>query len=153
MKKKHDVEKYKDRVKSVQEFDSKVNQKENAFNSKNYKKYKRYTCTAMLIERKNKEKEYNEKNFRLKIIGVNGDKIPSYYKTNKDWWKLRQDYVEQPANTSQRQLQQDNKFWSRNDPILLADFSNEEAPKDAFKVHFKIENKKNNISEKPNNEK
>ena len=46
-----------------------------------------------------------------------------------------------------------NKFWSRNDPILLADFSNEEAPKDAFKVHFKIENKKNNISEKPNNEK
>jgi hypothetical protein len=107
----------------------------------------------MLIDRKNKENDYNQNNFTLKIIGVNGDKIPMYYKTNKEWWKLRQDYTEKPANTSQRQLQQDNKFWSRNDPIYLADFSNEEAPKDPNKVHFKIEDKSHVIAEKPNHEK
>ena len=105
----------------------------------------------MLIDRRNKENEYNEKYFKQKGRGASGEDLPSYYKTNKEWWKLKSNYVDEPANISQWKLKQDNKFWSRNDPILLADFTSEEAPLDVFKVHFKVENKKVHIAEKPNN--
>jgi hypothetical protein len=107
----------------------------------------------MQKNRKDKENEYNHQHFKLKIKGVHGGDIPLFQQTNKEWWKLRDGYNSNPRNTSQIQLHQDNKFWSRNDAILLADFSTEEAPLNAFKQHFKVESKKHNIAAKPTEDK
>ena len=152
-KKTKDIEKFHGKVKSIREFDSKVEIKENVIYNKNWKKNKRYTRTEMIKNRKDKENEYNKQHFKLKMIGVHGQDLPTFAQTNKEWWKLRDGYKSNPKNISHWQLQQDNQFWSRNDQILLADFTGEEAPLDAFKVHFKVENKKDHISEKPNHDK
>lgn len=140
-------------MKSIREFDSKVNNKENMFTRKNFQKCKRYTRTKMLKERTEFNNSYNAEHFKLKMLGVHGGELPSFYQTNKEWWKQRKGYVENPNNISHCQVQQDNKFWSRNDPVLISDFTAEPAPQDAFKVHFKIESKKENFAEKPNHDK
>lgn len=152
-KKTKDIEKFHGKVKSIREFDSKIDIKEEIIYKKNLSKSNRFTRTEMINNRRNKENEYNQQHFRLKIKGVHGGEIPLFQQTNKEWWKLRDSYKVNPRNTSHIQLQQDNKFWSRNDPILLADFSSEEGPLDAFKVHFKVESKKHNIASKPTDNK
>jgi hypothetical protein len=104
-------------------------------------------------ERTDKENKYNEQHFKLKILGVHGGDLPQFHQTNKEWWKLRDNYVENPINNSHHQVVQDNKFWSRNDLMLLADFSSGEAPKDPHKVLIKSIIKKGKCSEKPNHQK
>lgn len=104
-------------------------------------------------ERTEKENKYNEDNFKLKILGIHGGDLPQFHRTNKEWWKLRDGYVENAANNSHHQIVQDNKIWSKNDLMLLADFSSEEAPKDPHKVFVKSVKRKDKYSEKPNHQK
>lgn len=119
----------------LKEFDAKIEEKENCYFRLNYKSQKRYNRTKMLKERKTRENSYNDKHFEMKLNGIHGAELPSFYQTNKEWWKVRDGYKQNPKNASHCQLVQDNKFWSRNDMILLADFTTEEGPQDSFKAN------------------
>ena len=131
------------------DYDQKTNKKEHAYYRLNHQTRNRYTRSQMVDERKKKEDKYNSDHFQLKIKGMHGGDLPSFYKTKKEWWKWQKFYVENPENKSQSLLIQDRK-WARNDDILLADFNTEEAPKDAFKVHLGNRKKIDKVSEKPN---
>lgn len=48
-------------------------------------------------------------------------------------------------------MKQDNKFWARNDEMLLADTKFESGPMDPFKTISAAKEKKNNVIEKINN--
>lgn len=105
----------------------------------------------MLKERKEKDNKYNAEHFVLDVNGIHPQQIPSFYNSKKEWWKARDGYVENPKHKSQAQMKQDNKLWSRNDQMLLADFTDEEAPKDPFRAYSKQLKSKEKLSEKPNN--
>lgn len=142
---------FKGKEKMLKEFDAKIEEKENCIYRKNYVKHKRYTRSKMIKDRNDRENSYNAEHFQMKLTGIHNEEPPKFYKTNKEWWKIRDGYVEQPKNVSHHLLQQENKFWSRNDMVLLADFSTEEAPQQPFKDFKQSQRKKEKITEKPNN--
>jgi hypothetical protein len=79
----------------------------------------------MVKNRLEKRNQYNDANFKLK----------------------------NPTNKSHHQVVQDNKLCSRNDLMLLADYSTCEGPSDQLKVFVKSNNKKERYTEKPNHTK
>lgn len=135
---------------TLKDFDKRVEEKENSYFRMNYQQGKRKTRSKMVQQRTIRENEYNKNNFKQKIQGVNGPNIPSFYKTDKMWWKKKDRYIQNPKNISQGKVLQDNKLCSRNDMILLADFSTNEAPQQPFKEHLVMKNKKDQVTEKPN---
>jgi hypothetical protein len=57
--------------------------------------------------------EYNIKTFGRVAIGVHGKELPRFsddYEA-KDWWKLRNSYVENPHYQSAKLMKQDKRFW------------------------------------------
>ncbi|CAI2363543.1 unnamed protein product [Moneuplotes crassus] len=136
--------------KKLEDFDRGIIDKENSYFRMNYQPEVRRTRSNLIQNRTNRENEYNQKHFKLKVLGVNGPDIPSFYKTNKEWWKKRKEYVENPRNKSQAQMLQNNKLGSRNEMIVLADFSINEAPQQSFKEHVVMKKKKDGIADKPN---
>jgi hypothetical protein len=107
----------------------------------------------MVKNRTEKGNQYNDENFKLKILGVHGGDLPQFHQTNQEWWKIKENYVENPTNKSHHQVVQDNKLCSRNDLMLLADYSINEGPPDQLKVFVKGKQKKDRYTEKPNNTK
>lgn len=95
----------------------------------NYKKGKKYTRSIMVEKRKKILGEYNKTHFKLKIKGVNGEDISLFHNGHKEWWKNKNSYIENPKCISQGQLLEDKKLHCRNESMLLADFTVEEAPK------------------------
>ena len=104
----------------------------------------------MLKDRKKAGEKYNKSHFKHKIEGVHGGDLPLFYKSHKEWWKNKKNYIENPWNTSQAKLLQDKKLHSRNDLMLLSDFTTKEAPQNSFKVFTKTIVKGDNIPTKPN---
>lgn len=62
---------------------------------------------------------------------------------------MKSDYVKNPNNKSQLLMNQNRKYWAKNDKILLADKSREPAPlTDSFKTcHIPIK-MMDNVTEK-----
>jgi hypothetical protein len=64
----------------------------------------------MVKNRAEKGNQYNDENFKLKILGVHGGDLPQFHHTNQEWWKAKENYVENPTNKSHHQVVQDNKL-------------------------------------------
>lgn len=114
------------------------------------------TKEMMEEDRKKRMLEYNMKVFGNVSIGIHGRELPKFNdasdkKTcNKEWWQKQNSYRENPKFQSLKMMKQSNKFWAKNDDILLADIGEEEAPKDTFKTTYEKREYKNQIADKPN---
>lgn len=77
----------------------------------------------------------NTQKFGEQTIGIHGQELPLYSKTDesKHWWKYfpRGD----PKVTSLVQLKQNTKYWADDDQMLLSDVKPEAGPQDPFKVN------------------
>lgn len=72
-------------------------------------------------------------------VGVHAAPLPGYSDCenieDKMYWQNAKDYVRAPKNVSRLQLQQDRKWWAKNDKLLLSDLSPEQSsPIDSFKA-------------------
>ena len=80
----------------------------------------------------------NMKQYRGVNVGVHGRKLPGYSESenteDKKYWQIAKDYVHTPENVSRLQLSQDNKWWAKNDKMLLSDLSPQQCSQiDSFK--------------------
>lgn len=84
-------------------------------------------------------------------VGIHGQELPKFAATDesKKWWKLANGKSTPPVQ-SQIRLQQNNKYWAKDDEIRLADASAEGAPVDQFKREHVPQPPKNTIAVKIN---
>lgn len=111
-----------------------------------YKEVDGMTKRQVEEERKKEMIDYNMKTFGKVSIGVHGKELPKFSQdhTVKEWWKLKQGYVEQPEKISQKEMAMEKKYWANRDEMLLADTKSEPGPIDPFKtIHVKQEVKEN----------
>ena len=96
--------------------------------------------------------DYNLKTFGRVAIGVHGKELPKFSEEepSKQWWKLKKGFNSNPKYQSSKLLKQEQKFWSKNDQMYLADTKDEPAPVDPFKTMHFTKTKKNDIVEKVN---
>ena len=78
----------------------------------------------------------NTQKFGTQTVGVHGCELPKFSeaKESKTWWNYQQDRKQNPLVQSATVLKQNQKFWAKNDLILLGDKTNDGAPKDALKT-------------------
>ena len=90
------------------------------------------------------------KTFGKVSIGVHGKELPKFSESqsNKEWWKTKSGYSEQPLYKSHKLLKQDQKFWAKNDEMYLADTMSEMAPTDPFKTIYQKKVRKQEVIEK-----
>lgn len=65
-----------------------------------------------------------------------------------NYWEMNVNYKKMPKNVSQKLIQQNNKYWSKNDEVLLSDYNGVTPPIDTFKKEYYAQSKKNEVSEK-----
>jgi hypothetical protein len=135
--------KFKGKERTLRDFDSKIEQKENCYFRMNYKKGDRYTRTKMLISRRDQEIAYNSKNFKInrsliyqfdpyspkdqKAAEESKRPLPSFYKVVKH---------------HPDKLGKDNMFFRIvNSQVLSEEVSAEDMPDDPFKK-FEVSCKK-----------
>ena len=78
----------------------------------------------------------NTQKFGSQTIGIHGGELPKFSEAreSKTWWHYQQDRKQNPLVQSATVLKQSQKFWAKNDLILLGDKTNEGAPKDQLKT-------------------
>lgn len=79
----------KGKVKSIRDFDAKIEKKENSILCLGHKQTKGYTKRKMLQERRKTENEYNAAHFKLKPSKMHRGELPTFFETQKEWWKLK----------------------------------------------------------------
>lgn len=78
--------------------------------------------------------EDNTQKFGDQTIGIHGQDLPFFSKTDesKTYWKYHPQA--HPDVQSQRLLKQNNKTWAKNDDMYLGDVTEVGGPKDPFKT-------------------
>ena len=102
---------------------NRLKQRESCFLRVQYKENDGKTKKKVEEDRKKEMVEYNSKTFGKVAIGVHGKELPKFKdeKDSKVWWKLRSGFTSQPHWQSAKEMQQTNKFWAKNDDMLLSD--------------------------------
>lgn len=92
------------------------------------------TYTDIAKQRRQEMVEENTQKFGEQTIGIHGQELPLYMKTeeSKHWWKYFPQG--QPKMDSQLLLKQSHKYWARNDEMLLGDMNHFGGPEDSFKI-------------------
>ena len=87
------------------------------------------TRTMLMKKRRQNEIKSNHKKFSAFAKGVHGYEIPNFSSgtTSRDkmYWQNHEAYCQNPGYQSQKHYLQDNKWWSKNDEMLLYDTTNE----------------------------
>jgi len=93
------------------------------------------TFTEISQKRRKEMVEENTEKFGEQTIGIHGQELPLYAKSeeSKRWWKFFPQG--KPAIDSQILLKQTNKYWANNDQMLLGDVKEEGGPADVFKIN------------------
>lgn len=74
-------------------------------------------------------------------VGIHGQELPKFKEvqlaTGKEWWKNAKSFTASPKNRSLVRMQQEKKWWAKNDLMRIADTDAENTPQvDVFKqVH------------------
>jgi hypothetical protein len=85
-------------------------------------------------ERKKEMIDNMTKKYGNVTVGIHGNELPKFkgqYEQDgqmKDWWKSAKSFTASPKNRSLTKLNQDRKWWAKNDEMRLADISEKEAP-------------------------
>ena len=80
-----------------------------------------FTLTKLKAQRRNKLNNYNLKTFSEHPKGVHGHELPKFSsnENTKEFWKLREGYVENPKHSSQVEYLQEIKYWKKPEELLL----------------------------------
>lgn len=74
-------------------------------------------------KRRKETLEYNVAHFSEQPMGVHGHELPKFSdsENNKEFWKLREGYVENPKFTSQVEFLEDRKYWKKKEDLYLSE--------------------------------
>ena len=134
-----------------------LNDRENEIFYKIYSEKEGQTYTKIKEQKKKETNEFNLKVFSKQTIGVHGHDLPKFSqsKSNKEFWKLKEGYCENPKFNSQCEYLESFKYYKPPGEDLLLNEHREEEPKwvDPFKkVHIlEAKKKKENLITKINN--
>lgn len=112
----------------------------------------RKTYSKLKEERKKNNVDYNMKVFSKQTIGVHGHELPKFAESEqyREYWKYKDDWVENPNFQSQVELLEERKFWKKKEDIKIKDHKEEEPIQDDFKKEFHPVEKKGDIILKVN---
>lgn len=89
-------------------------------------------------------------------VGIHGSELPKFKEvqlsTGKEWWKNAKSFTASPKNRSLVKMNQERKWWAKNDIMKIADTDAEHTPNiDVFKQVHIPKNLKNQVVEKIQN--
>ena len=112
-----------------------LNEREDEIFAKLYKSENGMTFTKLQEQRKKEIFDYNLKHFSQHAIGVHGQELPKFSENEKmkEFWKLKDGYVDKPTFQSQVDLLENHKFWKKPEELLLSEHKDEIPKPDKFK--------------------
>ena len=134
-----------------------LNERENEIFAKIYTDKEGLTYSKIKDQKRKETNEYNIKTFSHQALGVHGHELPKYSESekNKEFWKLKEGYCENPKFKSQCEYLESIKYYKPPGEELLLNEHRDEDPNwvDPFKkVHIlEAKYKKENLITKINN--
>ena len=134
-----------------------LNEREDEIFAKLYSNKEGLTYSKIKNEKRKQINDYNIKTFSKQTIGVHGHELPKFSEseTNKEFWKLKEGYCENPKFKSQCEYLESIKYYKPPGEELLLNEHRDEEPNwiDPFKMVHVLEakNKKENLITKVNN--
>lgn len=117
-----------------------------------YSSMNRKTLTKIKEERRKENLDYNMKVFSNQTIGVHGHELPKFSNDEKyrEFWKYREDWIENPKHVSRVELLEDQKFWKKKEELKVKDYKEgydyeEEKEKEGMKKEFVPKTKENEL--------
>lgn len=129
-----------------------LNEREDEIFAKLYKSENGMTFTKLQEQRKKEIFDYNLKHFSQHAIGVHGQELPKFSENEKmkEFWKLKDGYVDKPTFQSQVDLLENHKFWKKPEELLLSEHKDEIPKPDKFKRETVLPEKKDDLIIKVN---
>ena len=133
-----------------------LNEREDEIFAKLYSDKERLTYSKIKEKKRTEINEYNIKTFSSQALGVHGHELPKFAEseTNKEFWKLKEGYCENPKFQSQCEYLESIKYYKPPGEELLLNEHRDEEPNwiDPFKkVHvLEAKYKKENLIPKVN---
>ena len=134
-----------------------LNEREDEIFAKLYLDKEGLTYSKIKDQKRKEINEYNIKTFSSQALGVHGHELPKFAEseTNKEFWKLKEGYCENPKFQSQVEYLESIKYYKPPGEELLLNEHRDEDPNwiDPFKrVHvLDAKYKKENLIPKVNN--
>ena len=125
-----------------------LKQREDEIFNKLYNSEDGFTYTKLKEQRRLKLNEYNLKTFSDHPKGVHGHALPKFSsnENTKEFWKLREGYVENPKHISQAEYLQEIKYWKKPEELLLSEYKEYIEPVIKEKRSFTLPNKNKEIT-------
>ena len=97
----------------------------------------RLTHTKIKEQRRKENVDYNMKIFSNQTIGVHGQELPKFADAEeyKEFWKYKDDWIENPKYNSQVKLLEEQKFWKKPEELKINDH-NDKIPEEKSKEHI-----------------
>ena len=120
IKESQEISKILNSRKHLNEVERLIRREDEIFN-KLYQSDEGFTLTKLKEQRRLKLNEYNLKTFSDHPKGVHGHELPKFSsnENTKEFWKLREGYVEKPKHNSQLEYLQGIKYWKKPEELLL----------------------------------
>ena len=120
-----------------------LKQREDEIFNKLFQSEEGFTLTKLKEQRRLELNKYNLKTFAHRPRGVHGHELPKFSanENTKEFWKLREGYVENPKHKSQLEYLQEIKYWKKPEELLLSehrDYIEPKREKRAFTLPNKI---------------
>ena len=98
-----------------------LKQREDEIFNKLFQSEEGFTLTKLKAQRRNRLNNYNLKTFSDHPKGVHGHELPKFStsENTKEFWKLREGYVENPKHSSQLEYLEEIKYWKKPEELLL----------------------------------
>ena len=117
-----------------------LNEREDEIFAKMYSNEDRKTFTKIKEQRRKETNDYNIKTFSKQTIGVHGHELPKFSENEKmkEWWKLKEDYIEKPLYQSWNEFTEKKKYYKPPGEDLLLNEHRDEEPnwRDPFKREY-----------------
>ena len=100
-----------------------LDERENEIFKNLYKSEEGMTFNKIKEKRRKETNEYNMKTFANQPIGVHGHELPKFSENEntKEFWKFKDGYCENPPYQSQVEFLENQKFWKKNEELLIND--------------------------------
>ena len=120
-----------------------LKQREDEIFNKLFQSEEGFTLTKLKEQHRLELNKYNLKTFAHRPRGVHGHELPKFSanENTKEFWKLREGYVENPKHKSQLEYLQEIKYWKKPEELLLSehrDYIEPKREKRAFTLPNKI---------------
>ena len=112
-----------------------LNERENEIFKNLYKSEEGMTFNKIKEKRRKETNDYNMKTFANQPIGVHGHELPKFSENEdtKEFWKFRDGYCENPPFQSQVEFLENQKFWKKNEELLINDHKDFDVWVDPYK--------------------